>query len=181
MTSGGVGTINPSTGAFTPTTPGTGAAFYRFDYHQTKDPSAVVNVTASDEIDPEIEDAATDTAGTQITLTPSETVTYDSPNVAHWAVRQNGVAVEVTDVDFASNEIVLTVEVFGGKTTVVDFVGGADTIEDTAGNDLADFADMAVTNNSTVFDYLDPDPNDIEALASLVTGGANILSRLPRG
>lgn len=144
--------------------------------------TTTITINAADAIPPEIDAAETDTDGLQIAVDFDGTVEYDDPDPAHWAVRQNGVAVTVNDVDFVSNQALLaTNQLHAGKTTVVDFLGGANVIQDAAGNDLEAISDVPVTNNSTVYDYVDPDPEDIEGLASLITGGANILSRLPRG
>lgn len=40
----GIGTVDPDTGEFDPDEAGTGEVWYRFDYHQAKDPSAAVSI-----------------------------------------------------------------------------------------------------------------------------------------
>lgn len=66
-----------------------------------------------------------------------------------FSVKINAISQTVTGVSFSGSTVQLTVNpaVANGDVCLVSFVGGANKIQDVAGNDAASFTDHAVTNN----------------------------------
>lgn len=181
----GNGSINPTTGVFDSAgmvAGNTSVVRARSVYDPYWFDDATVTIVA--DVAPTITGAATNAAGTQTTVTPSEDVLYPSPLPAHWSLTADGSPVAISAVELTNGEIILThTQVYDTDTLLLAYLGGANVIEDTTGNDLAAVSNIAVTNNSTEPEPVAStrDPLGIERLGGLVTGGGNILSRLPRG
>lgn len=148
---------------------------------------AVTNnsTVSSDATAPTLATATVQASGLTTILTLSETCTYASPAAGHWALTIGGSPVAVSGAAFGSNQITLThAQIYTGQSGTVAFTEAANRIEDTAGNDMVTQTIAISANNSAVPDpnvTTNPDPTGIEGLASLLTRGGNILSRLPRG
>ena len=124
--------------------------------------SDAVRATArGDTTAPTVSSATVSTAGNRLTLVFSETmdqVFANEPALTAFRVTAGGVFVplqEVGSTTGANRAINLARTIKDGQTVQVSYTdptAGDDTkaLQDTAGNDVASFADQSVTNNSTV-------------------------------
>ena len=111
----------------------------------------------SDTSAPSFVSAATNTAGTTITLTYSEALSATTAASSAFAVTVAGVSRSVSGVAVSGSTVVLTLAsaVTEGQSVTVaytDPTGGNDAsaVQDSAGNDAASLSATSVTNNSTV-------------------------------
>lgn len=136
--------------------------------------ASVMITTPSDMIAPTVSSATTNVAGNTLILTLSETVA-GTEATGDWAVNDvTGGSATVDSVTISGGTI--TLELSGnliqtGDTPTVDYSAG--DIADAAGNDLASFADQAVTNNvpaaSVAVTYLDTYTNTADVGGSTFT------------
>lgn len=99
---------------------------------------------------PTLSSATINSAGTQITLALSETVTVNTST--GFTVSLSGGAATLTYVSGSgSSSLIYSISrtVYQGETGTITYVTVSNGIEDGAGNDLASFAGSAITNGST--------------------------------
>ncbi|MGA1362031.1 MAG: glycine-rich domain-containing protein [Ilumatobacteraceae bacterium] len=101
--------------------------------------------------------ASINTAGTQLTVTWSETLSASLPAASAFTVRADGTVVPVSSVTASGQNVVLVLSspVWQGAALTLayaDPTAGDDNnaVQDAAGNDAASFAAVPVTNSSTV-------------------------------
>jgi uncharacterized repeat protein (TIGR02059 family) len=119
--------------------------------------TSVTNNSTVDTSGPSFVSAATNTAGTEITLTYSEALSATTAGTSDFTVLVGGVSRSVSSVAVSGSTVVLTLAsaVGAGQSVSVaytDPTGSNDTnaVQDSAGNDAATLAATSVTNNSTV-------------------------------
>jgi len=119
--------------------------------------TSVTNNSTVDTTVPSFMSAATNAAGTTITLTYSEALSATTAAGSDFAVTVGGVSRSVSSVAVSGSTVVLTLSsaVGAGQSVSVaytDPTGSNDTnaLQDAAGNDAATLAATSVTNNSTV-------------------------------
>jgi hypothetical protein len=107
---------------------------------------------APDETAPTVTGVAVSANGTTVTVTFSETVVttgYDNGDFdLDCSTTGNGIALNSISGSGSTRTFTAASRVVSGETCNLDYTGGADEIEDSAGNDLATFSNTAVTNNS---------------------------------
>ena len=113
-----------------------------------------VTFGAGDTTPPTVASASIGTDGTTVTVNFSETVVttgYDNGDFdLDCTSAGNGISLNSISGSGSSRTLTAATTINSGDTCNLDYTGGADEIEDTAGNDLATFSDTAVTNNSTI-------------------------------
>jgi uncharacterized repeat protein (TIGR02059 family) len=120
--------------------------------------TSVTNNSTVDTTGPSFVSAATNTAGTTVTLTYSEALSATTAAGSDFAVLVGGVSRSVSGVAVSGSTVVLTLAspaVESGQSVSVaytDPTGSNDTnaLQDSAGNDAATLAATSVTNSSTV-------------------------------
>jgi hypothetical protein len=110
--------------------------------------------SASDTTPPEISGNPTiGSDGETITINFTETVVttgYDNGDFdLDCSSAGNNIALNSISGSGSSRTFTSATTIYNGDTCNLDYTGGADEIEDAAGNDLAQFSDDAMTNNST--------------------------------
>jgi hypothetical protein len=100
---------------------------------------------------PTVTSASIGTNGTTITVNFSETVVttgYDNGDFdLDCATAGSGISLNSISGSGSSRTFTAAVQIGYGDVCNLDYIGGADEIEDSAGNDLAAFSNLAVTNN----------------------------------
>ena len=96
-----------------------------------------------------------DTDGDTVTIAFTETVSTNNYDTGDFDIDCDGASGANNNLAYSSGDdsssvvFTTTSTVQSGETCNLDYTGGADEIEDTSGNDLAQFSDDAMTNNST--------------------------------
>jgi uncharacterized repeat protein (TIGR02059 family) len=100
---------------------------------------------------PTISLAAIPASGSTLVATASEGVSQGAGGGVGFTVSASGGVTAVTNVAISGASVTLTLSrtVYAGETVTLSYAGPGDGIEDGAGNDLAAFANKAVTNGST--------------------------------
>lgn len=114
--------------------------------------AAAPYVGGGDVTPPTVSAAAINGAGTQLTLTLSETVAHGAGGGGGLTLSASGGAVTATYASGSgSAALVYTLSrtILQGETITRSYTQPGNGIEDTSGNDLASFSAQAVTNNST--------------------------------
>ncbi len=127
------------------------------------------SVTLSvDTVRPTFQSAASNTGGTKIILTYSETLSSTTAAISTFSVTTASKDKPITDVAIAGStvELTLTNTIGKGQTVTVAYTDpsssdDANAIQDSTGNDAASLSSNSVTNNSTVAsDSSDKDSSD---------------------
>ena len=116
--------------------------------------TSVTNNSTVDTSGPSFVSAATNTAGTEITLTYSEALSATTAGTSDFTVLVGGVSRSVSSVAVSGSTAVLTLSsaVGAGQSVSVAYSqpAGSDAVKDSAGNKAASLVATSVTNNSTV-------------------------------
>jgi uncharacterized repeat protein (TIGR02059 family) len=116
--------------------------------------TSVTNNSTVDTTVPSFVSAATNTAGTEITLTYSEALSATTAGTSDFTVLVGGVSRSVSSVAVSGSTAVLTLSsaVGAGQSVSVAYSqpAGSNAVKDSAGNKAASLVATSVTNNSTV-------------------------------
>jgi len=116
--------------------------------------TSVTNNSTVDTSGPSFVSAATNTAGTTITLTYSEALSATTASTSDFTVLVGGVPRSVSSVAVSGSTAVLTLSsaVGAGQSVSVAYSqpAGSNAVKDSAGNKAASLSATSVTNNSTV-------------------------------
>jgi hypothetical protein len=110
-----------------------------------------------DSTPPEVSNTTVGTDGETVTINFSETVVttgYDNGDF-DLDCTNSGADIDLNSISGSGSQRTFTAAstIYKDDTCTIDYTGGADEIEDAAGNDLAQFSDAAVTNNSLQLKY----------------------------
>jgi uncharacterized repeat protein (TIGR02059 family) len=116
--------------------------------------TSVTNNSTVDTSGPSFVSAATNTAGTEITLTYSEALSATTAGTSDFTVLVGGVSRSVSSIAVSGSTAVLTLSsaVGAGQSVSVAYSqpAGSNAVKDSAGNKAASLSATSVTNNSTV-------------------------------
>lgn len=118
--------------------------------------TARIGAVGGDVSAPLVESAAIGSNGTTVTIVFSETVVttgYDNGDFdLDCTTAGNNISLNSISGSGGSRTFTAASTIYNGDTCNLDYTGGANEIEDAAGNDLAQFSDDSVTNNSGEID-----------------------------
>ena len=112
-----------------------------------------VTITCSipDTTPPVQQSAATDTAGTTLTITFSESVASSWADQTDFKVTAGGSNIVISNVSYSGSTAILTLAspVYSGQTVLVSYTDNNSALVDDFFNEAATFSNLAVTNRST--------------------------------
>ena len=113
--------------------------------------SVTASCTMPDVTPPVIQSAATNTSGTQITLTYDENISTSSPYADDFTVKVNSVVRSVSSVSYSGVTCILTVSpaISSGQTVTVSYNNSFSQIIDNNDNPAASLTNYSVTNNAS--------------------------------
>ncbi|MCK9424243.1 MAG: InlB B-repeat-containing protein, partial [Bacteroidales bacterium] len=107
--------------------------------------------TMPDDTPPVIQSAATNTLGTEITLTYDEDISTSYPVLDDFTVKVNNVVRPVSNVSYSGSTCILTVSpaITSDQTVTVSYDNSYSQIADNIGNAAASLTNYPVTNNAS--------------------------------
>ncbi|MDU0460871.1 MAG: SwmB domain-containing protein, partial [Geobacteraceae bacterium] len=120
----------------------------------------LITCTIPDTIPPVPQSAATNTAGTTVTITFNESVASSDGSVytSDFTVTANSTPVTINSIAFSGNNAILTLAspIYSGQTVKVAYDDTYQGLVDDAWNPAVAFSNFAVTNNSTASGNIAP-------------------------
>ena len=136
-----------------------------------------INCTVPDTIPPVQQSAATDTTGSTVTINFNENVDSSWAVQTEFTLTANGTPVIIDSVSYAGSTAVLTLDspVSTGKTLLVSYTGGTnEDLVDDSYNAMANWSNLAVTDNSTLGAVATPTVTGISPSSGPATGGTTV-------